>query len=363
MIDEIIKKAAVRPPGKRGEAVAVGMSGGADSSVAAYLLREAGYSVTGLTLELSGEAGHIAGQDEALAVRAAKICEKLGILHDTFDVRELFDEKVRRTFVEAYESGRTPNPCVRCNETVKFPAIARYADSRGIPLIATGHYAALARVGGRVLLSAAADEAKDQTYFMYRVPVRLLERAVFPLGRTTKDEVRLIAARLGIDAHTGRESQDICFIPDGDTQAFLERYIRARSGDVVDAGGRVLGRHGGIHRYTIGQRKGLGISTGSPAYVTEIDAGGGRVVLSGENDLFSRTVICGNLKMRTRDLALPLRAKIRYRHPPAPIRAISVSGGRCVVTFEREQRAPTPGQSLVIYRDKDIIGGGIISGT
>ena len=205
------------------------------------------------------------------------------------------------------------------------------------------------------------DGAKDQSYFLYRVPVSLLERSVFPLGSCRKSEVLEAAAGIGVDVEVSAESQDICFIPGGETQDFIEGRIETVPGEIVDESGRVLGRHGGIHRFTVGQRKGLGVAAGEPLYVSRMDADTGRVVLSGGEGLYSRTVVCSALKMRERRPALPLEARIRYRHPPGPIESIEVSQGRCRVTFREAQRAPAPGQALVIYRGASVMGGGVIS--
>jgi tRNA-specific 2-thiouridylase len=239
--------------------------------------------------------------------------------------------------------------------------LAETADRLGFSHIATGHHARI--VGGplgRKYLAAASDQRKDQSYFLYRVPVRLLARSVFPVGEMRKSDVRTIAAEAGVEGTFSRESQDVCFLGGGDLRVFLDRHIESRKGEVMDETGRVLGRHGGIFRYTIGQRRGLGIAGGEPLFVKRIDAAKNRIILAPAEELFYRTVHCTGIRLRGRSITLPLKAKIRYRHPAADVEAVEKRGGRLDVTFTRPQRAPTPGQSLVLYRDELVMGGGVI---
>ncbi len=339
------------------------MSGGIDSSTAALLLRDAGYTVVGVTFGFQcGACGGRDLSDDPSVIRARSVCGTLGIEHRAVDLTGDFRTKVVEDFIGEYRAGRTPNPCVTCNEKLKFPSIAAVAASLGAARIATGHYARTARdVGSRVWLEMSADRAKDQSYFLYRVPVDLLERCVFPLGNTTKEDVRKIAEEAGLSASTGRESQDICFIPGGDLPGFLSSYIEPDPGEVVDACGNVVGTHNGVFRYTVGQRKGLGISGASPMYVCSVDPAANRIVLAENDRLFSRSATCSRLRMRIRRPGLPLKARIRYRHGPAEVGRIEVGGGICRVVFVEEQRAVTPGQSLVLYSGTRIIGGGIIT--
>ncbi len=340
------------------------MSGGVDSSVAAALLAGSGYAVTGLTLKfLCNGCGKGAGSEDDTVSSAEEVCRSLGIEHRTVDVSHEFRKKVIDYFTGEYKAGRTPNPCIICNEKVKFPAIAAAADSLGVRSIATGHYARLARDReGRLLFGEAKDRLKDQGYFLYRVPVKILKRIVFPLAGLTKEEVRSLAAGIGLHTKTGKESQDICFLPDGDLSGFLSANISTSEGDVVDKNGNLLGRHRGTFQYTIGQRKGLGIASSAPLYVSSIDPGQKRIVLSDNESLFTDRVICSGLRMRVRDPLLPLSAKIRYRHRPAKVKSVERRKDTLAVSFERPQRAVTSGQSLVLYSGGMIIGGGIITG-
>ncbi len=363
-MDLDILKSSIRKPLPAGERVVIGMSGGVDSSTAAALLKERGYSVTGLTLKFLCEgcsSGKKNGDEPSL--RAKNICDRLGIDHEVIDVSGRFRREVIDHFISSYRAGRTPNPCIICNERVKFPSIASAADSLGIRRVATGHYARLANdSAGRLLISEAADRMKDQGYFLYRVPVSILKRSIFPLAGLKKDQVRSIASSLGLGAKSGKESQDICFIPDGDLRQFLSGHLDPVEGDVVDRTGKVLGRHKGAFNYTIGQRKGLGISSQTPLYVSSIDPCENRVVLSDGGEILGDKVVCSQLRMRVRNPALPLTAKIRYRHRPAAVKEISKIGSRLIVRFRENQRAVTSGQSLVLYSDGMIIGGGIIEG-
>lgn len=348
-----------------GTGVVVGMSGGIDSSAAAFTLHEQGYRVIGVTLRffcLAASAVHERAccSEESLR-RAREVCRRLGIRHHLIDVEKEFREAVIDDFLAEYRKGRTPNPCIRCNEKVKFPALARVADWLGFDRIATGHYARLVRgVGGTVFLSRSVDRKKDQSYFLYRVPVGLLRRTIFPLGRLAKREVLALASRFGIDPCAESESQDVCFLPDGDLGGFLRQHIAAKPGEIVDSSGAVLGRHTGIAFYTIGQRRGFGISGAAPLYVKQIDARENRIVLSPEEELYSRTAVCKHVKLRRLTLDGSYRAKIRYRHTLAGVESLKRSHGALIVRFEKSQRAVTPGQSLVLYRENVVMGGGVI---
>jgi tRNA-specific 2-thiouridylase len=347
------------------EQVVVGMSGGVDSAAAARILHEKGYRVFGVTLRFYCYARSAGSTrpccSDALLRRARTLCAKLGIDHHVVDVEEEFRETVVRDFLDGYRAGRTPNPCIRCNEKVKFPALARAADRIGCERIATGHYARLVRgAGGAYLVAAAADARKDQSYFLYRVPARLLRRTLFPLGETLKEAVKSAAAAGGIDGGTQRESQDICFLPDGDLRRFLGDRIGFAAGDIVDREGRVLGRHDGAHLYTIGQRKGLRFAGGVPLYVSAIDARRNRVVLGRRDEAFSAGAVCRSLRLRSRDLGAGLAAKIRYGRASVEVALAVRRGPFLEVTFREPQWAVTPGQSLVLYRGGIVVGGGII---
>lgn len=358
------------------DGVVVGMSGGVDSSSAAWMLAAEGRRVVGVTLRLYCYARAVRSPrpccSEAALRDARMLCSRLGIPHRVVDVEADFERMVISNFIREYRRGRTPNPCIVCNEKVKFPALARVADRLGYRSIATGHYARLvrgssrgarvvaARRGSSIRLAAARDAAKDQSYFLYRVPVRILERTLFPLGEATKADVKRMAASLGIQAAHGLESQDVCFLPEGDLGAFLTQRIGPRPGDVVDRDGNVLGRHEGVHHHTIGQRKGLGIARGKPLYIESIDAAARRIVLAPKEEVFHSIAVCGSLKLRSSNLDGPLMGKVRYRKPLAEVASAERRGARLTVVFKEPQWAITPGQSLVLYCDGVVVGGGII---
>jgi tRNA-specific 2-thiouridylase len=348
-----------------GTSVIVGMSGGVDSSYVAWMLHNQGFRVIGVTLRFYCYARSKRSPrpccSDTLLRRARQLCAKLGIHHHVADVEREFGETVVRDFIEEYRAGRTPNPCIVCNEKVKFPALARLADRLDCERIATGHYARIVRgMRGAAFLAAARDGTKDQSYFLYRVPVNILGRTLFPLGEMVKEAIRGGAPRLGLGDRMQRESQDICFLPDGDKRRFLRETIGYLSGDVVDRTGRVLGRHEGIHFYTVGQRRGFGIAEGIPLYVSVLDPGENRVVLGPREDIYRDGALCGSLRLRSRDIDGDLEARIRYRRPPAKVARVERRGRLLSVSFREPQWAVTPGQSLVLYRDGVVIGGGII---
>jgi len=347
------------------ESVVVGMSGGVDSTAAAWMLHEKGYRVIGVTLrfycyERSGPSPRPCCSD-ALLGRARRLCAKLGLDHHVVDVEKKFRESVVRDFLEEYRAGRTPNPCIVCNEKVKFPGLLRVADWLGCERIATGHYARLVRgAGGATFLAAATDAKKDQSYFLYRVPVKILDRTLFPLGETSKDSVKGMASRFGFGPGKERESQDVCFIPGGDMGGFLREHLGRSPGEIVDRDGRVLGRHDGAHLYTKGQRKGFGVAGGVPLHVARIEAERNRIVLGPREEIFSDGALCGSLRLRSRDPGGGLGARVRYRRSLADVVRVERRGRLLSVTFREPQWAVTPGQSLVLYRDGVVIGGGII---
>jgi tRNA-specific 2-thiouridylase len=345
--------------------VVLGMSGGVDSSTAAWTLSERGFRVVGVTLRFYCYA-RAAGAPRACCSevslrRARALASRLGIEHRVIDAEREFREAVVANFLDEYRRGRTPNPCIVCNERVKFPALARVADLLGFRFIATGHYARLERgTGGKIFLAAAADAAKDQSYFLYRVPVKLLERTLFPLGGMSKSEVKRVAVALDLPAAGARESQDVCFLPEGNLGTFLSERLEAAPGEVVDRSGRVLGTHEGVFHYTIGQRKGFGIAGGVPLYVGEIEAAERRIVLEPKPRLFHRTAVCANVKLRVADLGGELAGRVRYRRPLAEVERVERAPGRLRVLFREPQWAITPGQSLVLYRGGLVVGGGIV---
>jgi tRNA-specific 2-thiouridylase len=342
--------------------IVVGMSGGVDSTIAAGILSAAGYRVVGVTLRFHDRARSKdlppSCCDDRLIDRCRRFCARAGIAHRVIDVEREFAETVVRDFVEEYRAGRTPNPCVVCNEKVKFPALLSIADRLGCEKIATGHYAKIVREGGRVFLASASDGDKDQSYFLYRVPVGILRRTLFPLGTVFKETVREAAASLGCE--TESESQDICFLSDGDLRRFLRGRIATRAGEVVDREGRMLGTHEGAELYTIGQRKGFGIAGQTALYVAGIDTGRNRVILAPREHVHHIGARCGRLKLRRRELGSSLTAKIRYRRPAAEVVGLDRRRGGLEVRFREAQWAVTPGQSLVLYDGGVVVGGGVI---
>lgn len=342
--------------------VLAAMSGGVDSSVAALILQEAGYDVTGATMLLGvhrpeGVAGRFT--DEAVS-DAQAVCRQLGMAHLSLDFAELMERDVISPFMHEYLAGRTPNPCVTCNRRLKFGALLDKARELGFDYLATGHYARIEKTDSAWRLLRAKDDMKDQSYFLYAIRPDDLPFILFPLGGMTKREVRDQAARAGLPAASRTESQDICFVPDGDYgRVFSDRGLCCEPGDIVDASGRVLGRHRGIACYTIGQRGGLGVSAPAPLYVVSIDAKANRLIVGGKEDVLARGLIAGQLNILAGPLPKHAFAKIRYRKKPAPCRLES-EGKTLRVVFDELQEAITPGQSVVFYDGDTVLGGGII---
>ena len=339
------------------------MSGGVDSSVAAYLLLQAGYDVTGATMTLYRPHGETGDTRDVTDARA--ICAKLGIPHKTYDMGDIFCRCVIEDFIKTYEEGGTPNPCVTCNRTVKFGALWEAAKRDGADAMATGHYARIKRQGDDYLLCKAADESKDQSYFLWQLPRDLLPHVLFPLGDMRKPDIRALAARQGFETAHKSDSQDICFVPDGDYTGFMEDYTGKTplEGDFVDTDGRILGRHKGIIRYTIGQRKGLGIALGEPAFVCGKDPATNRVILGKNEDLLTREVRLTNVNLlAVEDIPSPMAvtARIRSTHRGDTATVVMTGTDTATVTFDTPQRAACRGQSCVFYQGDVVIGGGII---
>lgn len=337
----------------------IAMSGGVDSSVAAWLtLREGGICAGG-TMRLFPQAGPEDIED------AQAVARQLGIPHYVFDLSADFREQVMDKFVQTYLAGATPNPCVTCNRCLKFGSLLRRAQELGLDTVVTGHYAQVQVQGGRYLLRKGADQGKDQSYFLALLDQAQLSRARFPLGALTKEQVREIAQEQGLLNARKRDSQDVCFIPDGDCGAFLERYTgqSCQPGDLLDEAGTVLGRHLGAARYTIGQRRGLGTACGIPVYVLRKDMERNTVTVGPDERLYARSLRAGEMNWIAFDrLTGPLRvqAKIRSRHREQAATVEPAGEGEVLVTFDQPQRAISPGQTLALYDGDVVLGGGTI---
>lgn len=353
-----------------GKALAA-MSGGVDSSVAALLVREAGYEVLGVTLKMFSNEDALENPGEKACCslesveEARSVARRLDIPFYVFNFSEDFRREVMVRFVEAYLCGRTPNPCVDCNRYVKLGKLFRRAGELGAGHVATGHYAQVCREGGRWLLKKGLDEDKDQSYFLYTLTQDQLSRLLLPLGGLRKAQVRELAEEAGFANAQRRESQDICFVPDGDYAAFIRRHTGQdpAPGDFVGTAGQIYGRHKGIIHYTVGQRKGLGLSFPQPMYVCDIRARENQVVLGESGELFSRRLTARDLNLiavERIDRALRVRARIRYRHREQDATVVQTGADEMVVEFDQPQRAVTRGQAVVLYDGDVVIGGGTI---
>ena len=360
------------------------MSGGVDSSTVAAMLRAEGYNLIGLTMQLWNQR-RLAGREgmpEAVQGRccslddvydARRVAEVIGIPYYVVNHERCFEDEVVRPFVSEYLSGRTPIPCSLCNNHLKFDQLLITARQIGAERLATGHYARIEfdSAGGRWLLKRAADASRDQTYFLFGLTQEQLSRTLFPLGGLLKSEVREIARRHGLALADKPDSQEICFVPGGDYKKFLDAYLAEQgdslpdtSGELVSSSGEVLATHSGIHNFTVGQRKGLGVATGSPLYVIQIN-GERRQVMVGDGDqLYSRSLRARRVNWIAVEpplSALRLGVKIRHRHEPAGATVEAVGADEAVVTFDQPQRAITPGQAAVFYDGDVVVGGGWIA--
>ena len=344
--------------------VVVGLSGGVDSSVAAATLHHQGYEVIGLTLWLMKGKGQCCSDG---MVDAARLCEELNIPHHIVDSRDVFQNKIVDYLVSGYEAGVTPLPCSQCNRAVKFSPMLEYARRElSTDKIATGHYARIHydQASDRYQLLKAVDRNKDQSYFLYDLTQELLAGSVFPLGNQTKEETRRVASEFGLSTADKPESQDLCLIEaHGSMQTFLDRYINQKEGDIVDMTGNILGKHTGIHHYTIGQRRGLGIAASEPLYVVKLDAVMNRVIV-GDRHAGGR-LDCTVSRMNWVSIAEPsspiqAEVKIRYRSQPVSAQIIPLGNSRVKIMFDEHQFGVTPGQAAVLYKGEMVLGGGII---
>ena len=352
--------------------VVVGMSGGVDSSATAALLLEQGYDVVGITLKLWPQDCVSRAEDKCCGPQAVTdaraVCHKLGIPYYLIDEAAEFQTKVIQYFADEYKAGRTPNPCVLCNQNLKFGRLIERADQLGAEYIATGHFARVepSADGGRTVLKRGLDRRKDQSYFLFSLRQDQLARAMFPLGEKTKADTREVARHCELKTADKEESMEICFVPDNDYGRFLQqaKLVQKHRGEIVNLQGQVVGEHDGIEFYTIGQRKGLGISSPKPLYVIELDAARNRVIV-GDDSALARDEFsaerCNWIAFDAPLAAFEATVKIRYNHPGTPATVTPLAGGVVRVKLHAAQRAITPGQAAVFYQDDLVLGGGWIT--
>lgn len=352
----------------------IAMSGGVDSSVAAYLIKEQGYEATGITLKLFDNDDIGEKKEKACCSLddiddARNVCRKIGIPYYVYNFKDSFKENVISRFIAAYENGSTPNPCIDCNRYIKFEKLMRRADELEFDYVVTGHYAIIEydEALERYLLRKSADITKDQSYVLYSLTQKQLAKTLFPLGKMTKTQVREIAGSLGLINAEKHDSQDICFVPDGDYAKFIEQYTGKTypHGDFVDESGRILGEHKGIIRYTVGQRKGLGLALPHPMYVKKKDLENNRVILCDNSSLFSRELYATDINLiscEKIEKPVKVKARVRYNQPEQSAVAEQIDESTLHIVFDEPQRAISKGQAVVLYDGDIVVGGGTISG-
>lgn len=364
--------------------IAVAMSGGVDSSAAAVILKEQGHELVGFTMQLWNQRRNLTVDEhgEPMPSRccslddvydARRVAEELGFPFYVLNLEREFERDVVGPFVKSYLEGETPIPCVACNSRLKFASLDRTALSVGCEKVATGHYARVRfdAEANRHKLLRGRDARKDQSYFLWELTQAQLSRSLFPLGEMSKDEAREAARRHGLNVADKKESQEICFVPDGDYAGFIERYLEAEGrederparGEIVDTRGRVVGRHEGVHRYTTGQRRGIGVSRQLPLYVVRVEPESSRVVVGDAEELLTTEFTAAGvnwISLEAPQEALRADVRVRYRHAESPATIMPLADGRARVRFDEPQRAVTPGQATVFYRGDEVLGGGWI---
>ncbi|RUT58033.1 tRNA 2-thiouridine(34) synthase MnmA [Clostridium botulinum] len=346
------------------------MSGGVDSSVAAYLLKEQGYEVIGVTMQIWQDDEEFIEKEGgccslSAVADARRVANKIGIPFYVMNFKDAFKRNVIDYFVDEYMEGRTPNPCIACNKFIKFSSFLDKAMAMGIDYVATGHYAIIEKHNDRYIIKKSEDDKKDQTYALYNLTQFQLERTLMPCGQYKKSKIREIAKEIGLRVHNKKDSEEICFIPDNDHGRYIKNRFpnKVREGNFVDKQGNILGTHKGIVYYTIGQRKGLGIAFGKPMYVVDINPFRNEVVLGDLEDLLNTELIAKDINYIPFDTLkdpMEVEAKIRYSQTPSKAIITPIEDGRVRVNFHEKQRAITKGQSVVFYKDDLLIGGGII---